>query len=97
MHHEMFFCENVMKTIFGMKDTKIVWEDLKECNIQPHLWLQVGVVDCGFIKPITSYVLTNEENKKVYPNHCDFEETYTLCLFIQEKNQGLGFKGHEVK
>jgi len=26
----------------------------------------------------------------------NFEDTYTLCLFIQEENQGRGFKTHEV-
>jgi hypothetical protein len=57
-----------MKTIFEMKNTIAIWEDLKECNIQTHLWLQVGVVDYGFIKPSTSYVSTNEE-KKVYPKN----------------------------
>jgi hypothetical protein len=96
MHHEFLFCENVMKTIFGTMDTVEVWEDLKECNIWPHLWLQVGVVDCRFIKLIASHVLTNEEKKMFYPNHQEFEDTYTLCLSIQEDNQGPGFKGHEI-
>jgi hypothetical protein len=54
----------MMKTIFRMKDTMIVCVGLKECNIWPHLQLQIGVVDCGFIKPIASYVLTNEENER---------------------------------
>jgi hypothetical protein len=64
MYYEYFFCENVMKTIFGMKSTITIWEDLKECNIWPYLWLQTSVVDHGFIKPVASYVLKNEEKER---------------------------------
>jgi hypothetical protein len=29
MHYEKTLCENVIKTIFGAKDTPMVWEDLE--------------------------------------------------------------------
>ncbi len=59
MHCEKNLCESVLKTIFGVKDIMVVCEDLKECGIQPHLWLQANGV--GFIKPTASYVLSDEE------------------------------------
>lgn len=49
-----------MKTIFGTKNTLIVQEDLKECGIQPHLWLQEVVG--SMIKPIGSFVLIEKED-----------------------------------
>jgi hypothetical protein len=55
-------CENVIKTIFGAKNTITVREDLKKCGIRPHMWLQVNGV--GFIKPTTSYVLEDEEKAR---------------------------------
>jgi hypothetical protein len=33
MHCEKNPCENVMKTMFGAKDMRVVWEDFKECGI----------------------------------------------------------------
>ncbi len=48
-----------MKTIFGTKDTLAIREDLKECGIRPHLWLQE--VASRMIKPIGSFVLAKEE------------------------------------
>lgn len=39
MHYEKNMCENILKTIFGIKDMVVVQEDLKECKIQSHLWL----------------------------------------------------------
>jgi hypothetical protein len=55
MHCEMNLCENMMKIIFGTKDTITIQECIKECGIQPYLWLK----DVGgrIIKPIVSFVL----------------------------------------
>jgi len=39
MHMEKNICENVVQTIFGIKDTIIVRQDVKEEGIRPHLWL----------------------------------------------------------
>jgi hypothetical protein len=33
MHSEKTICENVMKTIFGNKDSTSIQEDLKECDL----------------------------------------------------------------
>ncbi len=40
-------------------------------------------------------MLTDKE-KESFIQIIDFENTYTLCFFTQQENQGLGFKGHEV-
>jgi hypothetical protein len=97
MHCAKNICENVMKTIFGMKNTIVVWEDLKECNTQPHLWLQASVVNHGFIKPAKSYVLTYEEKERFIqiietlktPTH------YVSSLNKRIKDQDLkGMKSH---
>ncbi len=84
-----FFCENVMKTIFGMKNIVAIWEDLKECNIWPHLWLQASVVDHGFIKPVASYVLKNEEKERFI----ETLKTPTHYVFSFKKI----IKGHDLK
>ncbi len=53
-----------------------VQEDLKECGIRCHLWLQVVIG--GFIKLIMSYV-----------NFYEVENTYKLFIFIgTESAQG---------
>jgi len=64
MHCEKYLCENVLKIIFGVKDTLTIQKDFKDCGIQPHLWLQ-NVMN-GFIKPIASYVLANEEKERFF-------------------------------
>ncbi len=58
MHCEKNLCENVINFFFGAKDIITIQEDMEQCGIQPHLWLQANGV--GFIKPIVPYVLTNE-------------------------------------
>ena len=63
MHCEKNVCENIMKTLFGEKDTAAVRNDMREVNIRPNLWLQpsdsarVGEV----IKPPAPYCLTEVE------------------------------------
>jgi hypothetical protein len=37
MHYEKNLCENILKTMFGIKDTMVVQKDLKDCRIQAHL------------------------------------------------------------
>jgi len=59
MHCEKNLCENVLKTIFGIKDALIVRKDFKECDICPHLRLQDDTG--GIIKPLASHVLLDEE------------------------------------
>jgi hypothetical protein len=56
IHCEKNLCENILKIIFGIKDTVAVQEDLKKCKIRAHLSLQT--IACGLIKLTTSYVLT---------------------------------------
>jgi hypothetical protein len=95
MHCEKNLCESVLKTIFGVKDIMAICEDLKKCGIRPHLWLQVNGV--RFIKPTASYVLSNEEKKWLCEYYFKLENSYTHCVFIEEKSsKRWKYWGNEV-
>jgi hypothetical protein len=51
-----------MKIIISAKDILATQKYFKECGVQLDLWLYL--VSVGFIKSITSYVLTNEEENR---------------------------------
>lgn len=62
MHYEKNVCENMIKVIFGEKDTIDVHKDMEEVGIWLQLWLQQ--MPNGFdIKPIAAYVMTYEKKK----------------------------------
>jgi hypothetical protein len=63
MHVEKNICENVVQTIFGIKDTIVVRQDLKEEGIKPHLWLfqDPHVPLDRWLKPMVPYVLKEDE------------------------------------
>ena len=63
MHCEKNIAENVMKTIFGEKDTIGVRLDMKEAGIRKHLWPVAGSKPGSVILPRSSYVLTKEERE----------------------------------
>jgi hypothetical protein len=63
MHYEKKRCENILKTIFGIKNTMAIWKDLKECRIWTHLWLQT--IASGLIKLTTSYV-SRDWDKEIF-------------------------------
>jgi hypothetical protein len=62
MHVEKNICENIVQTIFGIKDTIVVRQDLKEEGIRLHLWLfQYPHVPNRWLKPMAPYVLKEDE------------------------------------
>ncbi len=62
MHMEKNICENIVQTIFGIKDIIVMWQDLKEEGIKPHLWLfQDPHVPNRWLKPMAPYVLKEDE------------------------------------
>jgi hypothetical protein len=62
MHVEKNICENIVQTIFGIKDTIVVRQDLKEEGIRPHLCLlQDPHVPVRWLKPMAPYVLKEDE------------------------------------
>ena len=63
MHCEKNITENIMKTIFGEKDTLGARLDMKEVGICKHLWPIRGVKPDSVIFPRSSYVLTKEERQ----------------------------------
>jgi len=87
--------ENLMNTIFGTKDTTFVYEDLKECGIQSHLWLQhdVGKI----IKHVTSYVLSNEKKDRFILGNLKTFSNYVSSLKKKVHKDGdmKGMKSHD--
>ena len=63
MHYEKNIIENVMKTIFGEKDTLGVRLDVTKAGIRKHLWPVQGKKPGTVILPRSSYVLTKEERE----------------------------------
>jgi hypothetical protein len=85
-----------MKTIFGTKDTLVVREDLKECGIQPHLWLQEVVG--SMIKPIGSFVLVEKEDMfiQIVGNlKTLFHYVSSLRKKINKDGEMKGMKSHD--
>lgn len=63
MHCEKNITENIMKTIFGEKDTLGSRMDMKEAGIRKHLWPVPGKKPGSAILPRSPYVLTKEERQ----------------------------------
>ena len=64
MQCEKNICENVMKTIWGVRDTLKARLNLKEANIRPHLHPLPGRKPGYVVLPTTPYVLSKEEKAK---------------------------------
>ena len=64
MHCEKNICENVMKTIWGHRDTLKARLDLKEARIRPHLHPLLGRKPRSMVLLATPYVLSKEEKVK---------------------------------
>jgi hypothetical protein len=97
MHCENTLCENILKTIFGTKDIVVVQEDLKDCEVQSHLWVQNVVVI--YINPIASYALIDQEKERfLHIIHVLKMPTYYVCSLkkIVHKDGDLkGMKSHD--
>ena len=63
MHCEKNLCENIMKTIWGLKDTLKVQLDLQEANIHPELHPK-HVGNDTVALPVAPYVLSKVEKAK---------------------------------
>ena len=63
MHCEKNLCENIMKTIWGLKDTLKVRLDLQEANIRPELHPK-HVGNDTVALPVAPYVLSKVEKAK---------------------------------
>ena len=60
MHIERNICENLLKLIFGAKDTTTLHRDME--NERIHLWVWLGpIAGRNYFKPPAPYVLTKEE------------------------------------
>jgi hypothetical protein len=62
MHVEKNVFENIVQIIFGINDTIVILQDLKEEGIKPHLWLfQDPHVPKRWLKPMAQDVLKEDE------------------------------------
>ena len=62
MHTEKNICENMIRTIFGEKDTVKVRMDMELQNVNRHLWLQQHPSRAGvLVRPLAPYVLRTHE------------------------------------
>ena len=64
MHCEKNICENVLKTIWGHRDTLKARLDLQEARIRPHLHPLPGRNPGSVVLPVAPYVLSKEEKMK---------------------------------
>ncbi len=94
MHREKNLYENVMKTIFDTKDTSTVQEDLKDCGMWPHLWLQK--VASWFIKPTATHVLTYEEKERFVHIVTNLKTPTKYIFSLNKIIRDGGFEGNEV-
>lgn len=62
MHCEKNICENLLKVIFGEKDTLVVRKDMEDIGIRFQLWLQ-QVGSGSFIKPAAPYIMFDDQKK----------------------------------
>lgn len=67
MHCEKKLCENIVKTIWGLKDNLKVLMDLAEANIRPELHAISGGAEGTLLIPRAPYILSRAE-KVVFTN-----------------------------
>lgn len=66
MHCEKNLSENVIRTLFGQKDTPTSRKDMESQNIREHLWIKEGDQEAdGVDQAHASYVLTELEREGV--------------------------------
>ncbi len=75
MHYEKNVCENMLKTIFGDKDTVTARKDMQEANMQQKLWLQ-QIPNGNYIKLMAPYVMTKQG---LLANYQKLENSILLC------------------
>jgi hypothetical protein len=89
---------NVIKIIFGEKDTMVVHRDMEEVGIQPQLWLQ-QLENGSYIKPNAPYVLTKEEKRTFLQiiKHLKTPTHYVATLHTRVARDGKlkGLKSHD--
>lgn len=74
--------------IWHMKDLVVVWKDLKELGMQPHLWLQPS--GNGFIKPTIAYVLSNEEKSSFVQLILSLKTPTRYASSLKKKSKNMG-------
>ena len=99
MHIEKNIAENLIKTLFGEKDTPNVRLDMQSKNIRPHLWLRRVDDDVNkALMPDAKYVLSKPDRDKFLkilkslrmPRH------YSSSLFSKISSGKLtGLKSHD--
>jgi len=99
MHCEKNFCENIMKTIWGLKDTLKVRLDMAEAEIQ----LELHPIDGGpggpWLLPQAPYVLSKEEKALFLKIICDLKTPRNYIGQLAKRISGdgelKGLKSHD--
>jgi hypothetical protein len=99
MHCEKNLCENIIKTIWGLKDNLKVRLDLEEANIRPELHAVPGGASRTLLIPRAPYILSGAE-KAVFTNIIRGLKTPSnyvgqLSKRITEDGQLRGMKSHD--
>ncbi len=99
MHIEKNVYENMIKFIFGLKDTVKVQRDMEVCEIRKHLWLKRDPQRPGKIfKHVAPYVLRLEELQTFMNRLASLKVPIDYCgslgKHIMDKKLGL-MKSHD--
>ena len=99
MHCEKNVCENIVKTLFGEKDTPSTRVDMQMRNIRPHQWLQsTGPNSDQFFLPDASYVLSADDKAEflLILKSLKTPTNYVSSLHKRiSKNKLSGLKSHD--
>ena len=99
MHTEKNIAENLIKTLFGEKDTPQVRLDMQTKNIRPHLWLR-RMEDDGrkAFMPDAKYVLSKPDREKFLKilKSLRMPKHYSSSLYLKISSGKLsGLKSHD--
>ena len=99
MHCEKNLGENILKTIFGEKDTPKVRLDMQNRNIRRHLWIRrVRDQEQRAYMPNAEYVLSKESRERFLSNlkAIKLPTNYSSCLHSKvSKGKLSGLKSHD--
>ena len=99
MHTEKNIAENLLRTLFGEKDTAKVRMDLQSKNIRPHLWLRrLGDDGTRAYMPNAKYVLSKADREQFLKilKSLKMPRHYCSSLYSKiSKGKLTGLKSHD--
>lgn len=98
MHVERNINANVLKHIFGEKDTPAVRRDMEHIGKFPHLWLQPSVGSSSYLQPPAPYVCTDAEKRELLQLISETKTPTGYASSFQKhmgENKFAGLKSHD--